>query len=263
KANRIRRQVLQTVYETRKGHIGGTFSCTDIFVVLYYGGFLKIDPQNPEWAHRDRLVVGKGHACLALYNIFVDIGLLEASRLAEYGRDGGSLSGQLCIDTPGVEYNTGSLGHAIGVAAGMALAGKLDGAEYKVFALVGDGECAEGSIWESAAFSSEYQLGNLIVIVDCNRLSVTDVVRENEDAERLREKFEAFGWDAVSVDGHSFQDLVDVFSRLDNRQRPLVVIANTVKGKGITFMENGVKWHHSVPNREEFEQAMADLETVE
>jgi len=262
KANWIRKQVLQTVFQTKKGHIGGTFSCTDILIALYYGSFLRVDPRNPAWKYRDRLILGKGHACLALYNILVDMGFFDASRLADYGKNGGSLSGQLNIDTPGVEYNTGSLGHAIGVGAGMALAARLDGNIYRVFALVGDGECAEGSVWESVMFASKNKLNNLIAIVDRNRLSVTEVIEEDETFGSLVGRFGACGWKCVPIDGHSFEELTSVFNKLDELQRPLAVIANTVKGKGISFMENGIKWHHSIPNQEEFDLAMKDLESV-
>ena len=260
KANMIRRKVLEKVYKTGKGHIGGTFSCTDILTALYYGGILRVDPQNPKWDERDRLIVGKGHACLALYNILVDLGFFAISRLEEYGKDGSSLGGQLNIDTPGVEYNTGSLGHALGIGAGMALAAKLDKKNYRAFAIVGDGECAEGSIWESVMFASQHRLNNLIGIVDRNRLSVTDVIEEDDGSGRLDDKMRACGWKCIIIDGHSFKEIMAAFSDLDKLEQPLMVIANTVKGKGVSFMEDGLKWHHSVPTRDEFERAKKELE---
>ena len=260
KANWVRREVLETVVETGKGHIGGTFSCTDMLVALYYGKILRVSPNNPKWDERDRLILGKGHACLALYNILVDLGFFDVSRLQEYGKDGSSLGGQLNIDTPGVEYNTGSLGHALGIGAGMALAAKMDKKNYRVFALVGDGECAEGSIWESIMFASQHRLNNLIGIVDRNRLSVTDVIEEEEEGSgRLDNKFRACGWKCVTIDGHSFEEILVAFSGLDKLGQPLMVIANTVKGKGVSFMEDEVRWHHSVPTREEFELAKKEL----
>ncbi len=260
KANWVRREVLEAVVETGKGHIGGTFSCTDMLVALYYGKILRVSPNNPKWDERDRLILGKGHACLALYNILVDLGFFDVSRLQEYGKDGSSLGGQLNIDTPGVEYNTGSLGHALGIGAGMALAAKMDKKNYRVFALVGDGECAEGSIWESIMFASQHRLNNLIGIVDRNRLSVTDVIEEEEGSGRLDNKFRACGWKCVTIDGHSFEEILVAFSGLDKLGQPLMVIANTVKGKGVSFMEDGVRWHHSVPTMEEFELAKKELE---
>src|SRR4030042_3095526 len=149
KARWLRKEVLELVVRAGKGHLGGTFSCADILVALYYGGVMKFNSQNPKCQERDRLIIGKGHVCLAMYNILADLGFLGIDRLRECGRDGSSLGGQLNIDTPGVEYNTGSLGHALGIGAGMALAAKMDGKNYRAFALLGDGECAEGSIWES------------------------------------------------------------------------------------------------------------------
>ena len=257
KANWVRQQVLRITFETGKGHIGGTFSCTDILVALYYGGILRVDPKRPRWTDRDRLVVGKGHACLALYNILVDLGFFDESRLQEYGSDGSSLSGQLTLDTPGVEYNSGSLGHAIGVGAGMALAAKMDNRDYRVFALVGDGECDEGSIWESAMFAHQHELNNLIGIVDRNRGSVTASI--DPESAMLEQRFAACGWRVDVIDGHSFDEILTAFGDLEKLDKPLIVIADTVKGKGISFMEDGVKWHQSVPTKEEYERAMKEL----
>lgn len=260
KAMWVRKQVLEAVVRTGKGHIGGTFSCTDILVALYYGKILRVNPHNTQWSERDRLILGKGHACLALYTILSDMGFFNISRLQEYGKDGGMLGGQLNIDTPGIEYNTGSLGHALGVGAGMALAAKLDGRKYRVLALIGDGECGEGSIWESAMFASQHRLNNLIGIVDRNRLSVTDIIEENDGSGRLDDKFKACGWKCVVIDGHSFTDILNTFSNFDTLEQPMMVIADTVKGKGVSFMEDGVKWHHSVPTMEEFELAKKELD---
>ncbi|OGZ25452.1 MAG: hypothetical protein A2W71_03010 [Candidatus Nealsonbacteria bacterium RIFCSPLOWO2_02_39_8] len=258
KANLTRREVLETVARTGKGHLGGTFSCVDILTALYYGGILKFDPKNPKWQDRDRLVIGKGHACLALYNILVDLGFFDRSRLEEYGSNGSSLGGQLNIDTPGVEYNTGSLGHALGIGAGMALAAKMDNKNYRVFALIGDGECGEGSIWESIMFSSQQKLNNLIGIIDRNRLSVTDVI-EDDGSGKLEDKLRACGWKCITIDGHSFEEIINVMDNFDNLEQPLMIIANTVKGKGVSFMENGIKWHHSVPTAEELDIARKEL----
>lgn len=258
-ANMIRLQVLETVFNTGKGHIGGTYSCTDILTALYYGKILRVDPKNPKWNERDRLILGKGHACLALYSILVDLGFFDISRLQEYGNNGSSLGGQLNIDTPGVEYNTGSLGNAIGIGIGMALAAKLDNKNYRVFAIIGDGECGEGCIWESVMFASRYRLNNLIGIVDRNRLSVTDIIEEDDGSGRLDDKFKACGWECIKINGHSFEDIFSAFNKIDSLDRPLMLIADTVKGKGVSFMEDGVKWHHSIPTKDEFEKAKKEL----
>ncbi|MFA4905604.1 MAG: transketolase [Candidatus Margulisiibacteriota bacterium] len=259
KAKIIRRRVLETVAATRLGHLGGTFSCTDILVALYYGRLLRFDPQNQKWEDRDRFVIGKGHACLALYHIWVDLGMLPASRLEGYGRNDSSLGGQLNIDTPGAEYNTGSLGHALGIGAGMALAARMDKKDYRSIVLIGDGECAEGSIWESIMFISQHKLTNFIGIIDRNRLGVTDVVEEDDGTGRMDDKIRACGWEVKKINGHSFEDIFDVFQNAGQLERPLMIIADTVKGKGVSFMENGVKWHYSIPKPEELEIARKEL----
>lgn len=259
KAGKIRLEILNTISRARKGHIGGTFSCVDILVALYYGKILKFRPDEPKWPDRDRFVVGKGHACLAFYHIWIDLGFFDASKMADYGKNKSILGGQLNISTPGVEYNSGSLGHAVGIGAGMALAAKMDKKKHKVFFLIGDGECAEGSIWESVMFAGKHNLNNLIGIVDRNRLSVTDVVEEDDGSGRLDQKFKVCGWKVVKINGHSFSQILATFRDLDKLKKPLIVIADTVKGKGVSFMENGVKWHHDIPTNEEFELARKEL----
>lgn len=258
KARWVRLKVLDTIKTAGKGHIGGTFSCVELFVSLYYGGIINFKPNNPKWKKRDRFVIGKGHACLALYHIWADLGFFNKARIEEYGKNGGSLSGQLNLDTPGAEYNTGSLGHALGVGAGMALAAKIDGLDYKTVVLIGDGECDEGSIWESVAFANKHTLNNLICIIDRNRLMVTEMIKEDE-SEKLEDKIKAHGWKCITIDGHCFKEIFFAFKNLESLDTPLMIIADTVKGKGISFMENGIKWHHSVPTEEEFEKARAEL----
>ena len=259
-AKRIRQAVLRTVAATGKGHIGGTFSCIDILVALYYGNVMRYDPRNPRWDQRDRLILGKGHACLALYNILTDLGFFDVSLLKEFGQNGSTLGGQLNIRTPGVEYNTGSLGHAIGVGAGMALAARLDGRKYRVYAIIGDGECAEGSIWESVMFAEQNHISNLIGVVDRNRLSVTDIIEDDEGTANLGEKFKAFGWDCMEIDGHDFESILSAFRQLEKQDKPMMIIANTIKGKGVSFMENDLKWHQSALTSREFEIAIGELE---
>lgn len=262
KAKTIRQRVLRDIYKCKKGHIGGTYSCIEIFVYLYYGKYgLNFKPENPKWSERDRLVVGKGHSCLALYNIWQDLGIIDKKKLDEYGQNGSYLSGQLNIDTPGVEYNSGSLGHAIGIACGMALAAKMDKKDYRVFSLIGDGECYEGSVWESLLFASQNKLDNLIGIVDCNRLGVTDIVEYTEEVGSLKDKIKAFGWACESINGHNFKEIEEVLKNsISNKtNRPTMIIANTIKGKGVSFMENGIKWHHSVPTKEEYLLAKKEL----
>jgi transketolase len=259
KAKELRLKVLEDIYRAKKGHIGGTYSALDLFVYLYYGDYgLGHYVNNKPSDYRDRLVVGKGHACLALYHIFEDIGKLPKHLLKEYGDNGCVLGGQLNIDTEGVEYSTGSLGHAIGIASGIAMACKMDNHEYHSVALIGDGECAEGSIWESIEFAGKQKLNNLICIVDFNRLGVTEVL--DNDEELLKRRVESYGWNCVVIDGHNFDDIDWVLKHRGSQCKPWMIIAKTIKGKGVSFMENGLKWHHSVPSDEEYEIAKKELE---
>lgn len=255
----VRLEVLESIARTGKGHIGGTYSCTDILVALYYAGILQFDKKNSKNPDRDRFILSKGHACLALFAIFLDLGILTKQRYDEYGINGGSLGGQLDLSIPGVEYNTGSLGHALGIACGMAIAAKLDGKKYKNYVLMGDAECYEGSVWESIMFASKHGLNNVIAIVDRNRLSVTEVLDDEEVFGDFEKKMELFGWNAYEINGHSFEEILDVFKKAKDSDRPVMIVANTIKGRGISFMENGVKWHHSVPNAKELETARKEL----
>jgi transketolase len=254
KANQFRVDVLRKTYETKKGHIGGTFSCIDILVYLYYN-LLHIP--SPTDSNRDRVVIGKGHICYALYCIFADLGWIDNELLDEWGKNGSFLGGQLHIDTPGVEYSSGSLGHAVGVGAGMAWVAKHDGRRFKVYALIGDGECAEGSIWEAISFAVAAKLDNLIVIVDSNKLSATDV----SDDPLLPKKFESFGCTVYRVDGHDFQALDNCFSNI-SALGPSVVIADTIKGKGISFAEHVARWHNGIPSEQEYFSALTELSAL-
>lgn len=250
-----RLNVLDLVYKTKKGHLGGTFSCLDILTVLYYS-FLDINSANFELKNRNRLIVGKGHACLGIYNILIDLNILNENILDEYGEDGSYLGAQLEIKIPGVETNTGSLGHAVGISAGIALAAKLDSMNLKTVALIGDGECDEGSIWESAMFAGEMKLNNLIVIVDRNWQSVTELKNKQNVITSLEDKFQSCGWDVTTIDGHNYQEIL---KSLNLKSKPLAIIADTIKGKGVDFMESGVKWHSSVPNESEYLEARKQL----
>jgi len=235
------------------GHFGGIYSCMDILVSLYYGGIFNFKVDKPDWIDRDRLIIGKGHACLGVYTILSDLGIISADELQTYGVNGSIFGGQLDFNIAGVETNTGSLGHAIGIASGIALAAKMDGKKYKTYTLVGDGECEEGSIWESVMFASQNNLDNLVTIVDRNRLSVTDFI-ENDD---LEDKFISYGWDCMTIDGHNHDEILNACKHKHNK--PFVIVADTIKGKGVSFMESGIKWHHSVPSEEEFKLARNEL----
>ena len=258
KARWVRLQVLEKAVAAGRGHIGGTYSCVELLVALYYGGILRFDFSNPAWADRDRLLIGKGHACLALYAMFTDLGLMTRERYETYGMDGG-LGGQLDVSIPGVEYNTGSLGHVLGVGAGMALAFQQDGRPCRAYALMGDAEFHEGSIWEAIAFAGQHGLHRLVGIIDRNRLSVTDRVDDDAMYSEFRSKIETFGWQFEEIDGHSFPEITGAFESARTASKPVMIVAHTIKGKGVSFMEGGVEWHQAVPDERQLEIARREL----
>ncbi len=257
-ARRIRLHALEYTVAKGKGHLGGTYSCTDLLVALYYGGILRVDPMSPQGAARDRFILSKGHACLALYAILIDMGFFPRERMATYGEDGG-LGAQLDVSLPGVDWNTGSLGHAMGVTAGMALAARMDGRDNIAVTILGDAEVAEGSIWEAIAFASDLNIGNMVTIIDRNRLSVTEVMEDDAIFRNFRPKLESFGWRCLEIDGHSFPAIIEAFKTVRGGDRPTMILANTIKGKGVPFMEGVLKWHHSVPTQKELDIARKEL----
>jgi len=262
KAIQIRKDLLQMIYNSGEGHTGGALSSVDILVTLYYR-IMKIDPKNPKWDGRDRFVLSKGHSVEGYYAILADLGFFPKEELLSYRKFGSRLIGHPNNKVPGVELNTGALGHGLSVAVGMALAGKMDGKNYRVYTLMGDGELAEGSVWEAAMAASNYELDNLIGIIDRNRLQISGNTEEVMKLESLRKKWTAFGWEVLEIDGHNIEKLVEVFEKIPIRKgKPHVVIAHTVKGKGVSFMENDRKWHHGVPNGRQFERAMYELDLM-
>lgn len=257
----VRKKILETVASAKNGHIGGALSCTDILVALYYGGILRFDPKNPNCNSRDRFILSKGHSCIALFVILADLGFFSLSELDLYCQNGSMLGGHPDRNIPGIEADTGSLGHGLGIAAGLALSFKMDAKDNMSVVLLGDGECYEGSVWEAAMFAGHHMLNNLIAIVDRNCQCVTDFTEDCNRLEPFEDKWRAFGWDTIKVDGHSFEELSAAFEDLRQRKsyKPLIVIANTVKGKGVSFMEKKLQWHHGVPGGEELEIARREL----
>ncbi|WP_413204338.1 transketolase [Rhodospirillum sp. A1_3_36] len=263
KAMDIRRIALETALKAGKGHVAPAFSWADLGVMLYYGGVLRVRPEEPHWPDRDRLILSKGHACLTLYAILADQGFFPSAELDDFAGDGSLLPGHPDHRIPGVDVLSGSLGHGLGVAAGMAFAAKVDDKPYRVFTILGDGECHEGSVWEAAMFAGHHRLANMVAILDNNGLSATNYTDQVVTLGPVADRFAAFGWDTVTVDGHDFEALARVFdpASLDARVRPLAVIAQTVKGKGVDFMENSPKWHHQLPKGEQVAAALAQLRT--
>lgn len=261
KAAEIRRKALQMALKAGKGHVPPAFSWVEIAVTLYYGGLLRHQPSNPRWPGRDRFILSKGHGCLTLYIVLADRGFFPREELAHFAEPGAMLAGHPDVAIPGVEANSGSLGHGLGIGSGMALGAALDGEDWMTYVVLGDGECDEGSVWEAAMFAGHHGLGNLVAIIDRNRLSATDFTENVLSLEPLEMRWKAFGWDVTTVDGHSFAELASALgrSREGFAKRPRVVIANTVKGKGVGFMQNSPDWHHRLPKGDAVTQALREL----
>lgn len=261
KANWVRRQTLEMCVCGGSGHLVSSFSCTDILVALYYGDILRFDPANPHWEERDRFIMSKGHGANALYPILADLGFFPREELDRFCCGDSRLGVHPDHYVPGVEVVSGSLGHGLGIATGLALAAKMDGKAYKIVALLGDGECYEGAVWEAAMFAAHHQLDNLTGIIDRNRLSVTDFTEKSLRLDPLEDKWRAFGWETTTIDGHAFDEILDVLGGLRRRSsgKPLMIIANTVKGKGVSFMENNPIWHTMLPTGEQIDMARAEL----
>ncbi len=259
RARWVRQQVLEMITGAGHGHIGGSYSSVEILLTLYRGGVLNVDPGDINNATRDIFILSKGHASEALYAVLADSGFIATEELKRYGENGHMLGGHADNRVAGIELSTGSLGHGLGVGAGLALSAKLRQEPQKTYVLMGDGETYEGSVWESAMFAAQQNLGNLVAIVDRNGQITLDFTENINQLEPYAAKWQAFGWDTVEVDGHSFDDLYSVFAQPRTSQKPLVVIANTVKGKGVSYMEGDLHWHHNVPKGEQVELARQEL----
>jgi transketolase len=256
-----RRDILRWIVHAGAGHTGGSLSCVDILTVLYHR-ILNVTPANYRDPNRDRYVQSKGHSVEALYVVLADRGFFPASELEMLCRYPSRFIGHPNRKVPGIEQNTGALGHGLSLSTGMAIAGKLDCASFRVFTLLGDGELAEGSNWEAAMAAAHYRLDNLTAIVDRNTLQITGRTHQVCDIEPLEAKFAAFGWAVRQVDGHDVAALTDVLRAPPESGRPLVIIAKTRKGRGVSFMEDVARWHHGVPNAEEYARALAELDAA-
>jgi transketolase len=262
KSVRLRKRTLETIVHAGAGHTGGGLSCLDILNVLY-NRVLKVSPETFKDPNRDRYVQSKGHSVEALYSVLADHGFFPVSDLEMVCHYQSPYVGHPTRKIPGIEMNTGALGHGLPICVGMAIAGKMDNAPYRVFTLLGDGELAEGSNWEAAMAAAHYDLDNLTAIIDHNTLQITGHTRDVCSNEPLDEKWRAFGWTVRVVNGHNFAELTDALTKPAAPGKPTCVIANTVKGRGVSFMENVAKWHHGVPSDAELKQAMAELDAAE
>lgn len=259
-AAKIRLGILEEVFSASSGHPGGSLSIADILSYLFFKE-MRIDPKNPEWEDRDRFVLSKGHTAPALYAALANRGYFDVSELKGFRNAGSFLQGHPDMKhTPGVDMTTGSLGLGISAACGMALSGKISNKDYRVYSVLGDGETEEGQVWEAAMFAAHYKLDNLCIFVDFNGLQIDGPIVDVIDPTPLDEKLEAFNWNVITIDAHNFDEIeAAVEAAKACKGKPTAIIARSVKGKGVSFMENKVGWHGKAPNAEEYEQAVAEI----
>jgi transketolase len=253
-ARSIRVHSLEMTHKAKSSHIGSCLSIADILAVLYEE-VMTIRPELPNWESRDRFILSKGHACAALYAVLAECGFFPKEQLDSFYQNGSLLLGHTNHYVPGVEVSTGSLGHALSIGCGMALATK-----QKVYVLLGDGDCDEGSTWEAAMFASQHKLANLIAIVDYNKMQALGNIASILDLNPLTKKWQAFGWTTREIDGHNPEQIEEAIQRISIYEQPICVIAHTTKGKGVSFMENKIEWHYKFPNKEELERALLELQ---
>lgn len=258
-ACKARMGVIEGTFNAKSGHPGGSLSSVDILTCLYFAK-MNVGVQNPQDPDRDRLVLSKGHAAPALYSVLALKGFFPFDELKTLRKSDSRLQGHPSMRMlPGLDMSTGSLGQGISAAVGMALGGKLDHKDYKVYAILGDGECEEGQVWEAAMFAAHKKLDNLVVFVDFNNLQIDGTLDEVNAPTPIPEKFAAFGWNTMEIDGNSIPEILDALDRVEANGKPTAIIAKTVKGKGVSFMENQCGWHGKAPNKEEYDIAMAEL----
>jgi transketolase len=255
----VRRRTVEVVGKASGGHIGGSLSSVDILVALHFA-IMNIDPENPEMKGRDRFIMSKGHSVESYYSTLESRGFITSEILDTYGQFNSILAGHPTRKVPGIELNSGALGHGLSVGVGLAIAAKRLGQSYMTYVLMGDGEQGEGSILEAAASAGHYNLSNLVAIIDRNNLQISGRTEEVCAVEDLEGKYQACGWSVVSCNGHDMNELLHVLKSVKLSEKPTLVIAHTVKGKGVSFMENNVGWHHKVPTKEQLEQAFSELD---
>lgn len=259
-AKKIRKDIIEEVYLAKSGHPGGSLSIADILTVLYFNE-MNIDEKNPRWDKRDRMVLSKGHCTPAMYATLAERGFFQKEKLKTFRKFKSPLQGHPDMNkVPGIDISSGSLGQGLSAANGMAIAGKLDNKNYRVYCVLGDGEIEEGQIWEAAMASNKYKLDNLCVIVDNNNLQIDGTVEEVMSLYPIDEKFRSFGFNVINIDGHNIEEILRAFEEAKKMKgKPTCIIAKTIKGKGVSFMENKAQWHGKAPSEEEYNQAMSEL----
>jgi len=259
KAEEIRKRLVEIVYASKGGHIGGSLSSIEIETALYFH-VMNIDPAHPEMADRDRFILSKGHSVEALYSVLAARGFVEQSLLDTYGHFNSKLAGHPTKKTPGVELNSGALGHGLSVGVGMAIGAKMSKNGFRTYVLMGDGEQGEGSIYEAAMSAGHYKLDNLVAIIDRNTLQISGNTENVMALEPMRERWEAFGWEVFDTKGNDIEDIVNTLESFDHSNaKPKLIIAHTTKGNGISFMERGAKWHHGVPVEQQYNEAISEI----
>lgn len=259
-ANKVRIATLNMIHNAGSSHIGSAFSIAELLAVLY-GKTLRVAPEDPNWPGRDRFIMSKGHACAALYAILSEMGFFPTDLLDTFYKDGSILIGHTTHNhIPGVEASTGSLGHGLSISCGIALAGKRSNANYRIFTLLSDGECNEGSTWEAVMFAGHHKLDNLVAIIDYNKIQSLGYTDDIQDLEPLCDKWKAFNWATIEVDGHDITQIDEALSMIPlESNKPTCIIAHTIKGKGVSFMENDILWHYRAPDPEEYLKALSEL----
>lgn len=259
-AANIRKMILEAVHSAKSGHPGGSLSAADILTYLYMSE-MNVDPKNPQNPDRDRFVLSKGHASPALYATLAERGFIPKSDISTFRNAESYLQGHPDMKgVSGVDMSTGSLGQGISAACGMALAGKLDNKNYRVYSILGDGECEEGQVWEAAMFAAHYKLDNLTVFLDFNGLQIDGDIRDVMNPTPFDKKFEAFNWNVITIDGHDFDQIEKAINQAKAcKDKPTIIIANTIKGKGVSFMENQAGWHGNAPSDEQYDMAISEL----
>ena len=259
-AEKNRKRLVEVVYAAKAGHIGGDLSCLNVMTALYFEVMKNLDPAQPKAPERDRFVLSKGHCVEALYVTLEAKGYLKPEVLDTLGQFGSILSGHPTIEVAGIEVNSGALGHGLPIGVGMAIAAKMDKKQWRTFVMMGDGEQGEGSIYEAAMAGSKYKLDNLVAIIDRNHLQISGNTEDVMPIESIRERWSAFGWDVIEMNGDDMEDILKTFAAIDyTNQKPHLLVSNTTKGRGVSFMEGIAKWHHGVLNEEQCRQAVAEI----
>ncbi len=260
-AEKNRKRLVEVVYAAKAGHIGGDLSCLNVMTVLYFNVMRNLNPAEPKAADRDRFVLSKGHCVEALYVTLEAKGFLKSETLDTLGKFGSVLSGHPTIEVAGIEVNSGALGHGLPIGVGMAIAAKMDKKDWRTYVMMGDGEQGEGSIYEAAMAGNCYHLDNLVAIIDRNHLQISGNTEDVMPIDSIKERWSAFGWDVIELNGDSMEDILRAFNSIDyNNGKPHLLISNTTKGRGVSFMEGIAKWHHGVLNEEQCKEAVKEIE---